>query len=169
MPGGWIHLAGRFFSAVGAASLDDQERQVLADWLEPDELRLFLDQSAIDQRHGLESATFVAARSDDRDLIRAAALHDIGKRHARLGVIGRVIASIAIKLHLPVRGRFATYRDHGPIGSVELERAGSPPIAIHYARHHHESRSPDVTQSVWDLLSAADGASERRVRVRVER
>ncbi len=169
MPGGWMHLAGRFFSAIRSAPLDEQERDVLTNWLAPAELTLFLEQPAIDQRHGLEAARFVATRNNDSDLIRAAALHDVGKRHARLGVFGRVFASILLKLHLPVRGRYAVYRDHGPIGAVEIERAGSPMVAIHYARHHHDSRSPAVADSVWRLLTEADGASESRVRVRAER
>lgn len=169
MPGGWIHLAGRFFSAMGSAPLDEREHRTISGWLEASELTLFLEQPAIDQRHGLESAQFVAARTQDQQLIRAAALHDIGKRHAHLGVFGRVLASISIKLRLPVRGRFAAYRDHGWVGSGELERAGSPEVAVLYTRHHHGARPSGIDEDAWHLLAQADGASERRVRVRAER
>lgn len=96
-------------------------------------------------------------------------MHDVAKRHARLGVVGRVIASVCIKLRIPVRGRFEAYRQHGPIGADELERAGSPPIVVRYARSHHGSRPPDVDVQTWALLVAADEAGERSQSVRSDR
>lgn len=169
MPGDWRHLGRRFFSALAADPLDDSEQASLSAVLAPSEMRLFLEQPRIDQRHGLDSMMFAADRTGDRDVLRAATLHDIGKRHAGLGVTGRVLASICLKLGIPVRGRFRIYRDHGPIGAAELESIGSPRIAVEYARHHHGRRPDDVHAQMWSLLSEADDSTERRVRVRAER
>lgn len=169
MPGDWRHLGRRFFSALAADPLDESEKASLSALLAPAEMRLFVDQPRIDQRHGLDSMMFAADRTGDRDVLRAATLHDIGKRHAGLGVPGRVLASICLKLGIPVRGRFRIYRDHGPIGAAELKSIGSPQIAIEYARHHHGQRPDGVPEQMWSLLSKADDSTERRVRVRVER
>lgn len=169
MPGDWLHLGRRFFSALNADPLDESEIASLAALLEPTEMQLFVEQPGIDQRHGFESMMYASERSGDRDVRRAATLHDIGKRHADLGVAGRVLASICLKLGIPVRGRFRLYRDHGPIGAAELQGIGSPRIAVEYARHHHGHRPDGVPEQAWRLLSEADDRTERRVRVRVER
>lgn len=169
MPGDWRHLGRRFFSALRADPLDESEMASLAAVLEPAEMALFVDQPRIDQRHGLDSMMFAARRTGDRDVLRAATLHDIGKRHAGLGVPGRVLASICLKLRIPVRGGFRMYRDHGPIGAAELQSIGSPSIAVEYARHHHGHRPEGVAEKTWILLSEADDSTERRGRVRVER
>ena len=169
MPGDWLHLGRRFFSSLSSPPLTEAEVSRLARWLDPPELELFLDQPRLDQRHGHDAARFVADRHGDRDLIRAAALHDVGKRRARLGIPGRVLASVGLKIGLPLGGRYATYRDHGPIGASELEEIGAPEIAVAYARHHHGSRPPDVDRPSWALLVAADEAGERRVPVPVDR
>lgn len=169
MPGDWRHLGRRFFAALRADPLDASEAASLSMLLEPAEMALFAEQPRIDQRHGFESMTFAAERTEDRDVLRAAALHDIGKRHAGLGVLGRVLASICLKLGIPVRGRFRMYRDHGPIGAAELQSIDSPDLAVAYARHHHGHRPDGVVEQTWSLLLEADDSTERRVLVRVER
>jgi hypothetical protein len=169
MPGSWLHLSSRFFGSLGARDLGESERTMLVDVLSEPEYELFMGQSAIDRRHGYQAARFALEAGAADTVVRAAALHDVAKRHARLGVLGRVIASVCIKLGLPVRGRFKTYRDHGPIGAAELAAVGAPPIAVTYARFHHEARPTGVDAEIWSLLDAADAASERSQTVRVDR
>lgn len=133
------------------------------------ELELFMRQAPLDRRHGLQAARFALDAGASEPVARAAALHDVAKRHARLGVIGRVFASVCIKLRLPVWGRFRTYRDHGPIGAAELAAVGAPAIAVSYARFHHDTRPSDIALETWSLLDAADTASERSQTVRADR
>lgn len=169
MPGSWLHLSSRFFESLTARELDASELRTLGEVLSDPELQLFLAQPALDQRHGYDAARFTLEAGASNETARAAALHDVAKRHARLGVLGRVIASILIKFGLPVRGRFKAYRDHGPIGAAELSAVGAPPLAVIFARAHHGDRPSDVDGATWSLLQAADAATERSQSVRADR
>lgn len=157
-PGGWVHLARRFFQTLTAPELTSEEVQRVEELLRPGEGALFWAQSRPDRRHAVDSLTVVEACAPRRtDLQRAALLHDVGKRHARLGVIGRSLASVVAKLGIPVGGRFAAYRDHGSIGADELAELGVEPLVAQFARHHHRDRPPGVGPVDWELLQRADG------------
>jgi len=156
--GSWSHLVGRFFEAVRAGRLTDEERREVGTWLEgEDESAVYWEQPVADQRHGLESARrVVAVRPDRGDLVRAALLHDVGKRHAKLGVIGRSLASLFAKLRLPVRGRWRRYLDHGALAAEELASLGSGIIITEFARHHHGRRPATIPVDEWHVLRSAD-------------
>lgn len=167
-PGSLPHLAARFFAAVRARPLTGDEQAWIASRLGPAELAVFADQPVHDQRHGLTAARWMESEARDRpDMVRAAMLHDIGKRHARLGIPGRVVASLAMKLHLPLRGRFSRYRDHGPLGADELRGLGTEAIVWRYARCHHGAPDPDIDPADLAILDRADRAKPaRKARIR---
>lgn len=169
MPGSWRHLGSRFFGSLRARDLDPAEIDQLGSLLSDAEFALFMSQEPLDRRHGLEAARVARDAGASEEIARAAALHDVAKRHARLGIPGRVLASLCIKLRLPLRGRFRMYRDHGPIGAAELLAVGAPAIAVSYARSHHGPRPSDIDVETWALLDAADAGSERSQTVRVDR
>lgn len=126
-------------------------------WLSPETAAVFFAQDHADQRHGYHAAlSVVAAGVRDRDVIMAALLHDVGKRHSRLGIIGRSVASALILTHLPLPTRMETYRNHGLVGARELGDLEVPSLVIDFALHHHGARPPTIDPKTWDVLIAAD-------------
>jgi len=156
--GSWSHLIGRFFRVLAAGPLTDEECREVESWLDrEEEADIYRRQSVADQRHGLEAARRVAAvRGDRRDLVRAALLHDVGKRWSNLGVIERSLASLFTKLRLPVRGSWRRYLDHGLLGAEELSRLDSGTMVVDFARHHHGLRPMTIPPDEWDLLKSVD-------------
>jgi HD domain-containing protein len=157
--GTWQHLASRLVSVVLAKGLKPGEVDEIGFWLSREEGKAFFAQPGYDQRHGLESARHVLRRLPQReDLVRAALLHDIGKRHSDLGPLGRSLASIHAKLGGTARGRWRSYLEHGQWAGAELQTLGAEPIVVDFARHHHGERPESIAEAEWALLQAADKA-----------
>lgn len=156
--GSWAHLIGRFFAVATAGPLGEPERIEVESWLNSEgEVAVYWEQSVADQRHGLDSARSVAARFPHRrDLIRAALLHDVGKRHARLGPFGRSLASVCAKLRIPVSGAWQRYLNHGAEGAKDLADLGCEDLVVEFARYHHHSRPAGLSAGDWEILQAAD-------------
>ena len=157
--GTWRHLATRLLSVVFSAGLTLEEVAETRSWLSPFEGESFFAQPAYDQRHGLEAARHLALQQPiRRDLVRAALLHDIGKRQSGLGPIGRSVASAHTKLGGVARGKWLSYLEHGHAGALELDVLGAEPIVVDFARHHHGERPASISEEDWTLLQASDRA-----------
>lgn len=155
------HLIARFFGHLFARRLDDAERQYVADHLNEAERILWWRQPVGDQRHALTAARHVSTIApNNRSAIRAALLHDVGKRHCGLGAVGRSLATVVKILGLPRTARVRSYLDHGEIGARELEAAGAEAIVVDFARHHSVGTPPGADNELWDLLFAADRATK---------
>jgi hypothetical protein len=157
------HLVRRFLGYLSARPLAPREqhevRSALGDGLAP----LFFAQHPADQRHAVEMAARVAeALPQDDDAFVAALVHDVGKVAAGLGPVRRSLATLLDLLHLPMPARYRRYRDHGAIGADLLESAHAPPLAVAFARDHPGVAPDGIDPSAWDVLEAADRASERR-------
>ena len=154
-----FHLAARLLDVASSRRLSPSEQDEVARHLHsPAERDLFWDQPRADQRHALASARSVLAACPDRsDMVRAALLHDIGKRHSRLGPAGRSWAVVRGALNRPSE-RATAYLEHGRLGGAELARVGAEPLVVAYARHHHGSRPEQISQEDWAVLQAADRA-----------
>lgn len=150
--GSWRHLIGRFFRVIWAAPLSEAEAAWVAVFL-PAEAGIFFDQPVVDQRHGYEAAQRMGERPD---LIRAALLHDVGKRHARLSPLARALVSAASKLRLPVGPRGRGYLRHGELAAQELAELGVERLVIDFAANHHAERPETITIQDWEALAAAD-------------
>lgn len=159
MPGSPAHLVSRFFDVATARRLDAAERVAVEGWLTPETAAIFFEQDDADQRHGYRAAlSVIGSGVDDRDVVMAALLHDVGKRHARLRLIGRSVASILILARAPLTGRMETYRDHGMVAARELGSLSVPSIVVDFAMHHHGDRPPTIAPDIWIALVAADQA-----------
>ena len=88
--------------------------------------------------------------------MRAALLHDLGKRNARLGPIGRSIATIAAAVRIRGSKRHRSYTRHAHEGAELLAAGGAEPLVVSYTRHHHGPRPGDIDPEDWELLMAAD-------------
>jgi hypothetical protein len=156
VPSSLGHLTRRFFDVLLAKSLDAAERAAVEEWLDQGQAWIFFSQPDPDQRHGLHAGLVALGGGAELDVVRAALLHDVGKRHARLGIFGRSLASMAIRLRFPLTRRWKLYRDHGETAARELEGLSSEQLIVDFARHHHGERPPTIPGATWDLLQRAD-------------
>ncbi len=159
MPGSLGHLTGRFFDVLLAKPLNSAESAIVQTWLPGALAEVFFSQPDYDQRHGYEAGITILGAGFSGDVVIAAVMHDTGKRHSNLGIVGRVMASLAIKLKLPLTRRMRLYRDHGMSAAAELASLGAPAVAIDYALHHHRSRPPTIEPLIWEVLAEADRAN----------
>jgi len=167
VPGSLGHLVRRFFDVLLAKPLSTDEVASVNGWLRDVEAEVFFDQATPDQRHGHHAAgVVVAAGETNVTIIRAALLHDVGKRHAGLGVVGRSLASVSMRLGLPTGRRGRLYRDHGALAAKELAALGCEPVIVDFARNHHGSRPATIASGTWDLLQLADEAPKTMSRAR---
>ncbi|MEA1903178.1 MAG: hypothetical protein U9N56_06600 [Actinomycetota bacterium] len=167
MPGSLSHLASRFLDVLLARPLTPHERDRVSHWLPAPLYDLFGEQSQPDQRHGYQAAlSVIASGHTDEETVTAALTHDVGKRRAALGVIGRSMASVLILVGAPMSKRMTIYRDHGSIGAIDLERLDAPTLAVEYARHHHGERPDSIPAETWDVLELADQPPKARTLIR---
>ncbi|HEY5891555.1 MAG TPA: hypothetical protein VIW94_12770 [Acidimicrobiia bacterium] len=142
---------------MSSRPLTDAEVATVSAWLTPAEGEIFFAQDSRDQRHGFNAGSSVAAAfPGDGSAIRAGALHDVGKRHAHLGALGRSVSSILIKLRLPLSRRMVMYRDHGEIGAADLISIGSAGVVVSFARSHHGQCPDDIDPGLWKVLQESD-------------
>ena len=137
------------------------------------ELALFRRMRPADRRHAVGVARRVQAALGEqatRPVLAAALLHDVGKVEARLGVYGRVVATLSravvrgdpetIRDWTRTRGmtrRVGLYLQHDRLGGDLLAMAGSDPLTEAWAREHHlpEDRWTVPTE-IGRALKAAD-------------
>lgn len=172
-----LHLAGRFFESLLPFGPPPDEQTWALGQLSDQEAGLFRALSGADRRHAVgvaRRALSAAGRTTGigevpAGFVAAALLHDVGKLEARLGVLGRVAATLlALVLgrakvaswaeERGLKGRMGRYVTHDQIGALALERAGSDPLVVGWAREHH---LPEDRWSVDPVLGAilkeADG------------
>ncbi|WP_419917824.1 HD domain-containing protein [Candidatus Poriferisocius sp.] len=152
----WLHLGRRFFESLTDRGPNPGAEVWLLGLLNGAEAELYRRMSAVDRSHAVRSATCPGLVDDAQRV--AAALHDVGKTEAGLGIVARVGATVvgAVSPGL-LTGRWALYRDHPRRGAEMLRAAGSAELTVVWAAEHHRgpaqsSLAPDVVAA----LSAAD-------------
>lgn len=161
-----FHLVRRFFRAL-TARVDPAEQRVVGDNLTPAQQRLFWNMMVQDQRHSLDVFYTLRRRGcEDRDLLLAALLHDVGKGEVRLWhrvlyVLLRAGPSGLIRrLAQPTgpswRQALASINEHGRRGAALAQEAGAPPAVVELIRNHQRKRLPDRRAA---LLRTAEESS----------
>jgi putative nucleotidyltransferase with HDIG domain len=152
-----LHLARRFFRSLVARRPDTDDQVLVGSILSTAEADVFWSQPIADQDHAMRVARRVLALAPDRsDLARAGLLHDIGKRHARIGTTRRSIATALRAVRLPVGPSMERYLDHAEVGASELTALGADDLSVAFARHHHGERPPEIDEGDWLHLVRAD-------------
>ena len=118
-----LHLAKRFFGALGRTPIGDSQIALVQTTLLDSEFALWSAMMSIDKKHSIKVMSrfkqiYPQATATQ---VRASLLHDVGKLESNLSVFARVLATIVGE-----RGsRFAKYHAHEKIGAQMLRQAGS--------------------------------------------
>jgi hypothetical protein len=118
-----IHLAKRFFGALGRAPIGESQIELVQTTLLDSEFALWSAMMSIDKKHSIKVMSRFMQIYPQATVtqMRASLLHDVGKLESNLGVFERVLATIVGE-----RGsRFAKYHAHEKIGAQMLRQAGS--------------------------------------------
>ena len=118
-----VHLAKRFFGALGRAPLGESQIELVQTTLLDSEFALWSAMMPIDKKHSIKvmSRFMQIYPQATAAQVRASLLHDVGKLESNLSVFERVLATIVGE-----RGsRFAKYHAHEKIGAQMLRQAGS--------------------------------------------
>jgi hypothetical protein len=160
---GWWAGKIRRARAYRHATVSVAEREELAGWLSPRQLRLFDWMHVADRRHGLDVVAYLRTEGvDDEELLLAGLLHDAGKG-PRVRLVHRVAWSLGQKYgervwtlssHMPTfRTGLARLRDHAARSADLAREAGCNARTIDLIR---DEEAP--TDGAGRLLLAADEA-----------
>ena len=161
-----MHRVGQFVAHV-RARVDPSEEALVERVLPPSAQTLFREMPVADRRHGLDVAhRLMASGHDDRDLLAAALLHDVGKGH-RLRLWHRV-SGVLLEAFAPRMLRrlarsdprswrypFHLYLYHDAISAQMAVSAGCEPRTGSFIRG--QQREADAPLQA--ALKAADDAS----------
>lgn len=168
------HLVARFFRSLRPSAPTGADDTWAASFLTPLEQGLYAAMPAGDRRHAIDGARAVERSVPEpfrRDAVEAALVHDVGKRHAHLGVIGRSMATVigwvvrsdARRTSLAGGpgwcGRVGRYLCHDVVGAEEVDASEGSRLAVAWTAHHHhraDFASLPATPAVVDALDAAD-------------
>ncbi len=154
----------RQFVAALKASVGPEEKASLPEYLSPEEQRLFLAMEPQDQRHSLD--VFHGLRRagyEDRPLLQAALLHDVGKAGVGLGVFQRVVivllkalwprllVTLASGNQRSWRYPFWVHRHHAGLGAQALRQVGSSPAVIKLVLGHQSPSEDPLAQALWEV------------------
>jgi hypothetical protein len=171
------HLVSRFAGSLRPGGPPARDVAWVEGLLAPGELTVWRRMPAADRRESvrtarrLEAALAGTPHAGDARFTVAALLHDVGKTEARLGAVGRALATmagaaaghemaLAWQSRGGVRRRFGLYLRHDDVGAGMLEMAGARPDAVAWARaHHHPEQWEQLTipLPVAHALARADG------------
>jgi hypothetical protein len=163
-----IHWVGRFVRSIRPSAPSPEDLAWAGEWMSPAEAALFDGMDDRDRSHSIGVARKVASVSVDPAMLAAALLHDVGKSRARLGLVGRVVATLVGVVArdawlarfaggMGLAGRVATYLDYPALGRTMLTEAGSDPLVAAWAAEHHRPPAEwSVPAAFGHVLADAD-------------
>lgn len=176
-----VHRSRRFFWSLRPARVDLVDAAWVESILSQRELAAFNRMGVRDRAHSIGVARAVEANlaslgesGDDRWILPAALLHDVGKSDASLGTFGRVVATLAgwiagddmAAVWAQKKGmtrRIGIYLMHPEIGRDILLLAESDPrVATWAAEHYLEPDEWTIPRDVGDLLTSADDGTLKK-------
>ena len=118
-----VHLAKRFFGALGRAPIGESQIELVQTTLLDSEFALWSAMMPMDKKHSIKvmSRFMQIYPQATATQVRASLLHDVGKLESNLSVFARVLATIVGERS----SRFAKYHAHEKIGAQMLRQAGS--------------------------------------------
>ena len=151
----------RQFLAAVRARVSDDEMAVLEQYLDPSQRDLFGAISPIDQRHCLDVFKALLRQGHSNpDLLRAALLHDVGKRrislwHRVAGVLleafwPTLLEKLAVNRPQSWLYGFYIYRYHANLSAELAERSGCSPSVVELIRGHHTPSENEVAKALWE-------------------
>jgi len=149
-----ILYRGRQFFNIASANLKEDERRVIELLLNPAQRELFNKMPRLGQRHCLNVYCTLKARGcEDRDLLRAALLHDVGKEGVGLWhrvacvILGRVCPRLLGHLAdgRPGSWRYGFYSNlnHAQRGATLVEASGASAVTVALIRLHQDKGKTD--------------------------
>ena len=167
-PAQLVHLARRAMWNLVPRSVAPIDVAFVRARLSPPAADLFFTLDARDQVHSIAVARRVQRTPGiPAEVVEAALLHDIGKAHARLGVVGRAVATLiewtplteriagrvveineraaredrsdAVAQSGALLARIGAYLRYEELGALDLIRLGYAPesLAVRWSREHH--------------------------------
>lgn len=144
-----LHRAKRFFTSLFPPAPTAEQTAWAHSHLDPLERPLFDAMAQVDRAHSIGVAKAVARHGGTGWLVAAALTHDVGKTTAGLGIIGRVIATLAAAVGATrfadrwmdrggYLGRIGSYLDYPELGAAMLAGVGSDPRVVAWSAQHHE-------------------------------
>jgi hypothetical protein len=151
----------RQFLAAVRARVSGDEMTVLERHLDPSQRDLFRQMSPIDQRHCLDVFNNLLRQDhSDPDLLRAALLHDVGKRgihlwHRVAGVLleafhPALLEKLAVNRPQSWLYGFYIYRYHANLSAELAERSGCSPSVVELIRGHHTPLENEQAKALWE-------------------
>jgi hypothetical protein len=167
-----FHRVARFVRSLRAVPTSPVEDAWAAGHLTPGEQVLYAAMPSVDRRHAVDGARAVLTAVPDPGhdtigaAVEAALVHDVGKRHAHLGTVGRSLATVAgwavrsdtrrsaWARRSGWRGRVGAYLRHDVVGADEVAAAGGSALAVAWTAGHHDPARVAALDAPTELIRA---------------
>ena len=151
---GRVLYRGRQFFNIASPAITEEEQEAIELLLNPAQQELFSRMPELDQRHCLHVyRTLRGMGREDKDLLRAALLHDVGKEGASLWhrvacvILGKTCPGLLRRLaqERPGSWRYGFYSNsqHARRGAALAEASGASAVTVNLIRVHQDKGNDD--------------------------